>query len=202
MKRVTAAVDRLLVVVAGLALILGGAFALAWYFEVPFARTMLARFDRDALADFPNQSWWQGVLAATAVVGTVVAIALLIGNLSPRRTGTLQIASDEFLAVRVDLSALARGVASELTTFPEVLSARGRAIDDRGTATLAVTVRTTPHIDIDTFTRIVERRAEFVAQTVEGHPVALRVQVHVDGQGRGSTGSASVASAAVTANTG
>lgn len=214
MKRVVAAVDRLLVVLLGLALVLSGAFALAWYFDAPFAVELLSRFDRDIFGNFPMQNWWEPALAATAVLSTLVAIALLIGNLSPRRTGTLQISSEDSLAVRVDLGALARGVAAELATFPGVDSARGRAIDDRGSATLAVTVETTPHIDIDAFTRHAERKADFIAEATEGGPVALRIQVHAATPGveqaerpssrsgpynRGSTGSDSIASTANTA---
>lgn len=180
MKRVMAAVDRILAVVLGVALMCAGAFALAWYFDVPWAVQRFATFDRDIFVSIPNRNWWEVALAATAAITAVVALVLLIGNLSPRRTGTVQIASDESLAVRVDLGALARGVAADLATFPGVVSAEGRAIDDRGVPTLAVTVHTTPDIDIDAFTRVAESRAEFVADTLENAPVALRVQVHVD----------------------
>ncbi|MGA9870320.1 MAG: hypothetical protein WBQ44_04115 [Rhodococcus sp. (in: high G+C Gram-positive bacteria)] len=201
MKRVTAAADRILAVVLGLALLGAGAFALAWYFDVPFATSTLSRFDRQVFASIPAQSWWEATLAAAAALAFVVAIALLIGNLSPRRTGTLQIASNDTLAVRVELSALARAVAADLAAFPGVHSARGRAIDDRGTTTLAVTVQAAPHIDLDTFARITENTAAFVAEAVEGCPVALRVQVHVDAgdPSRGSTGSESIANTANTA---
>lgn len=180
MKRATAAIDRLLVVLLGLGLLASGAFALAWYFDVPFATSTLSRFDRDIFGDLPTQNWWEAALAGTVIVSVLLAIALLIGNLSPRRTGTVEISSDESFAVRVDLGALARGVAADLAEFPGVESARGRAIDDRGTATLAVTVQTSPHIDIDAFTRHAEQKAEFVAEAMEGGAVALRVQVHVD----------------------
>ncbi|WP_236077596.1 hypothetical protein [Rhodococcus sp. P1Y] len=202
MKRATAAFDRILVVALGLALLAAGSFALAWYFDVPLALNTLSRFDREVFGDLPTQIWWEGALAGTAAVSALIALALLIGNLSPRRTGTLQISSDESLAVRVDLGALARGVAADLATFPGVDSARGRAIDDRGTATLAVTMDTTPHIDIDAFTRCAEQTAAFVAESMQGGAVAVRVQVHVGArrtQSRGSTGSESIASTANTA---
>ncbi|MDJ0392234.1 hypothetical protein QMK17_02670 [Rhodococcus sp. G-MC3] len=199
MKRATAVVDRLLVLLLGIVLLGGGAFALAWHFDVPIAKDTLSRFDRAVFAGLPAQSWWEPALAGTAVAATLAAIALLIGNLSPRHTGTVQISTGEVLAVRVDLGALARGVAADLATFPGVESSRGRAIDDRGTATLAVTVSTSPHIDIDTFTRVVETAAGFVAEALEGAPVAVRVQVHASAHKRGSTGSDSNASTAKTA---
>lgn len=195
----TAVLDRMLVVLLGIVLLGGGAFALAWHFDVPIATETLSRFDRAIFAGLPDQSWWEPALAGTAVAATLVAIALLIGNLSPRRTGTVQISSEDSLAVRVDLGALARGVAADLASFPGVESSRGRAIDDRGTATLAVTVSTSPHIDIDAFTRAVEITAGFVDEALEGAPVAVRVQVHASAHKRGSTGSDSIASTAKTA---
>jgi hypothetical protein len=178
-KRATAAVDRLLVVVLGAVLVGGGAFALAWHFDLPIAVDALSRFDRDIFAGIPEQPWWATTLAVVTLVSALVAVGLLIGNLSPRRTGTLQISADESLAVRLDLGAVARGVAADLASFPGVESSRGRAIDDRGTATLAVTVQSTPHLDIDAFNRVVEDKAAFVAHALGGGDVALRVQLHV-----------------------
>jgi hypothetical protein len=178
-KRATTLIDRLLVTLLGVALVGAGAFAVAWYYDVPFAVESLSRFDRDVFAAFPAQSWWEAALAATAVVGTLVAVALLIGNLSPRRTGTVEISTSESCSLRIDLGALARGIAADLADFPGVESARGRAIDDRGTPTLAVTVQTSPGIDIEAFTRTAEERAAYLAGAVEGSDVALRVQLHV-----------------------
>lgn len=180
MKRATAVVDRLLVVLLGVALLGAGAFALAWYFDLPLAVRTLSRFDRATIAGLPAHDWWEEALAGTAIVSAIGALALIIGNLSPRRTGTMQIYAEESLAVRVDLGALARGIAADLSTFPEVESCKGRAIDDRGTATLAVTVSVSPAIDIDAFTRAVEKKAEFVAESVEGGAVALRIQMNVN----------------------
>ena len=178
-KRATSLIDRILVTVLGLALLATGAFGLLWYFDVPFAVDAWSRFDREEFAALPTQSWWNAALAATIVVSALVAIGLLIGNLSPRRTGTLVIADDESLGIRVELDPLARAVAAEIAQFPGVDSARGRAIDDRGTATLAIAVHASRHLGVQAFTNFAHARAAFVADAVEGRAVALRVQLHV-----------------------
>ncbi len=180
MKRATAAIDRLLVVLLGLTLMAGAAFAFAWWLDVPLAREHLSRFDRETLAGLPSHSWWGAALGVAAATSAVVATALLIGNLSPRHTRTLQISADQSLAVRVDLVALARGVAADFASFPGVTSVRRQAIDDRGIATLAVTLRASPNLDIHAFTRFAEQKAAVIADAVQGGAVALRVQVHVD----------------------
>lgn len=179
MKRATALIDRILVSLLGLALLSAGVFGLAWYLDVPFAVDTWARFDRAAFAALPAQPWWRAALAATAVISALVAIGLLIGNLSPHRTGTLVLADDESLGIRVELDPLARAVAAEIAQFPGVDSVRGRAIDDRGTATLAIDVHAARHLDVDDFTNFAQARAGFIADSVQGRAVALRIQLHV-----------------------
>lgn len=180
MKKLTAGVDRLLVLVLGIALVGGGAFALAWYLDVEWAVRRLSTFDRALFADLPQHDWWQPALAGAAAVFGVVGILLLVGNLSPRRTRTVQISRTESSSVRVDLGAAARGVAGELARFPGVRRSRGSAIDDRGVATIAVTVDVAVAIDLAAFTALAERTAQRVADSLDGAPVATRVQVHVD----------------------
>lgn len=180
MKRLTGAIDRLLVLVLGVALVGAGAFALSWYFDFEWAVRRMATFDRVLLTELPQRDWWQPALAGAAAVFGVVGICLLVGNLSPRRTRTVQISRTENSAVRVDLGAAARGVAAELGRFPGVRRSRGAAIDDRGTATIAVTVDVAAGFDLAAFTARAEHTAQVVADSLDGAPVATRIQVHVD----------------------
>lgn len=179
MKRATVLIDRVLVVLLGLAMLAAGALGSAWHFDVPFALDVWARFDRREFLALPAQGWWGVALAGTAVIAAILAIGLLIGNLTPRRTGTLLVSSGESLALRVELDAIARAVAADIARWPGVDSARGRAIDDRGTATLAIAVHASRHLDLDAFTRAAEARAGYLADALQGRGVALRVQLHV-----------------------
>lgn len=60
MKLRTVLVNRLLTFAVGAALLGAGAFALAWVWQVRFAREWLARLDRPRIIDVPDQSWWRG----------------------------------------------------------------------------------------------------------------------------------------------
>lgn len=180
MKKLTGVIDRLITVAAGLVLLAGGALALAWRFEAPWARAVLSRLDLMQIADVPQQQWWPAALAITAVASAIVAVLLLIGNLAPRRTRTASVLAHDHVAANVDLDALAIGVALHLESFPQVRRARGHAIDDRGTATIAVTVDASPHIDVANFTAAAEQHAARVAHSLAGAPVATRIQLHVD----------------------
>ena len=180
MKTFVAGVDRLLSVLAGLALLAGGSFALAWHYDLPWARESLSRFDRARIAEVPQQGWWVPMLAIVAVVAVVVAVLLLVGNFSPRRTGTASVIEEPHFSAHVDLSAIASGVAAELAEFHGVRRARGTAIDDRGTPTIAVSVYAAADFDVVAFTAEAESRAAFVARSLGGADAATRVQVHVD----------------------
>ncbi|KQU61264.1 hypothetical protein ASG84_01715 [Rhodococcus sp. Leaf278] len=183
MKTFVAGVDRLLAVVAGVVLVAGGGFALAWHYDVPWAREMLSRFDRARIAELPQQGWWVPTLVIVVAVAAVVGLLLLVGNFSPRRTGTASVIEEPHFSAHVDLSAIASGVAAELARFPGVRRARGTAIDDRGMPTIAVSVYVAADFDVVGFTAEAESRAAFVAESLAGTYVATRIQLHVDKRG-------------------
>ncbi|OZC97566.1 hypothetical protein CH275_26035 [Rhodococcus sp. 06-235-1A] len=183
MKTFVAGADRLLAVVAGLGLVAGGSFALAWHYDVPWARETLSRFDRAEIADLPQQGWWVATLAIVVAVAVVVALVLLIGNFSPRSTATASVIEQPHFSAHVDLSAIASGVAAELAEFPGVRRAKGTAIDDRGMPTIAVSVYAAADFDVVAFTTDAESRAAFVAESLAGTHVATRIQLHVDKRG-------------------
>ncbi|MCZ4563981.1 hypothetical protein O4160_24370 [Rhodococcus sp. IEGM 1401] len=180
MKTFVAGVDRLLAIAAGVGLIAGGSFALAWYYDVPWAREMLSRFDRARIAALPEQGWWVPTLAVVGCIAVVTALLLLIGNFSPRTTGTASVIEKPHFSAHVDLSAIASGVAAELAEFPGVRRARGTAIDDRGMPTITVSVHAAADFDVVAFTARAEARAAFVAESLAGAHVATRIQLHVD----------------------
>lgn len=180
MKTLVAGVDRLLAIVAGLALLGAGGFALAWHYDVPWARETLSRFDRARIAELPQQSWWVPALAIVVAVAVAAALVLLVGNFSPRRTGTASVIEEPHFSAHVDLSAIASGVAAELAEFPGVRRARGTAINDRGMPTIAVSVYAAADFDVVAFTSRAESRAAFVAESLAGTYVATRVQLHVE----------------------
>lgn len=180
MKTFVAGVDRLLAVVAGLGLIAGGSFTLAWHYDAPWAREWLSRFDRARIAALPEQSWWVPTLAVVVCVAVVVALLMLIGNFSPRTTGTASVIEEPHFSAHADLSAIASGVAAELAEFPGVRRAKGTAIDDRGMPTVAVSVYAAADFDVVAFTTDAESCAAFVARSLGGADVATRVQLHID----------------------
>lgn len=79
MKTFVAGLDRVVAVIAGAALLAGGGIALAWQYDVPWARETLSRFERARIAELPQQGWWVPTLAIVVAVAVVAALVLLIG---------------------------------------------------------------------------------------------------------------------------
>lgn len=181
MKLRTVLVNRFFAFAVGCALLGSGAFALAWLWQVPFAREQLTRLDRPRVIDVPDQVWWTPALWTAFAVGTVVGILLLVVNLSRRRTSTVQLFDEVTDAtLGVELGPVAEGVARELAGLPGVRSARGRAVVERHLPTLSVVVHAEPGIDVAEFTANAEETAHRAACALGGARVATQVLLHLD----------------------
>lgn len=184
MKRRAAALNRLLVLLVGLALAAAGAAALAWDRGVTTIRDAVTNFDRDRLIEVPQQDWWHTALGVTIGVCLVLAVAVLAVDLTRRRAAPSQfLESRTDTPVSIDLGPIATGVATELERLPGVRRARGRALSDRGLATIQVTVEADPHADTAALTHASERIAATTTSALGGTAVAdvaVRVLLHLD----------------------
>lgn len=188
MRRRTSVVDRLVVLVAGCSLLAGSALTLAWALGVTAARDLVHRLDRARIAAIPDQEWWPTALGATAVLALVAGVTLLIVNLRRGRTSTMPVfpgpgsnaTEDAGADLSVDLGPLAHGLAAELSDLDGVRTVRSTALDDRGQATLRVTVVADPAIDVADFTRSAEALARSMTAALPGAPVATQVLLHLD----------------------
>jgi len=184
MKRGPAALNRLLLLLIGLVLAAVGATALAWDRGVPTARDAVARIDRDRVVAVPDEPWWHWALGATVGVCLVLGIVVLVVDLSRRRaapTGMLATVTDT--PVSIDLAPIATGVAAELARHTGVRRARGRALSDRGLATIQITVEADPRTDIAALTDAADRVAATTTAALGGSAiadVAVRVLLHLD----------------------
>ncbi|RZK94453.1 MAG: hypothetical protein EOP30_07770 [Rhodococcus sp. (in: high G+C Gram-positive bacteria)] len=181
MRHRTAAINRVIVLLVGLALLGFGAYAVAWDLGVPLVREWVSRYDRERVTALPDQDWWGWALAATMLVGLVFGIVLLALDLTRRRTSPVAVPDRESgTFVTVDLGSLANGVASELAEYPGVRQTRARAVIERGLPTLSIVVTADPTLDLHDFTRKSEDVASWVASTLGGQEVATQVLLHLD----------------------
>ncbi|MFC0448637.1 hypothetical protein [Rhodococcus jostii] len=181
MRHRTAAINRVIVLLVGLALLGFGTYAVAWDLQVPLVREWVSRYDRERVTALPDQDWWGWALAATVLVGLVFGIVLLALDLTRRRTSPVAVPDRESgTFVTVDLGSLANGVAIELAEYPGVRQTRARAVIERGLPTLSIVVTADPTLDLHDFTRKSEDVASWVASTLGGQEVATQVLLHLD----------------------
>ncbi len=116
----TAAVNRLIVLLVGLALLGFGAYAIAWDLQVPIVREWVSRYDRARVTALPDQGWWGWALAATVVVGLVFGIVVLALDLTRRRTSAVAVPDRESgTYVTVDLAPSPTGSPANSPSTPE-----------------------------------------------------------------------------------
>ena len=66
MRHRTAAVNRVIVLIVGLALLGFGVYAVAWDLQVPIVREWVSRYDRARVTALPDQDWWGWALAGSS----------------------------------------------------------------------------------------------------------------------------------------
>ncbi|MDG3009082.1 hypothetical protein G4X40_02840 [Rhodococcus sp. D2-41] len=180
MNRILAGVDRLLVVLAGLALVLGGAFALAYRFGVPFTHDWMRHMNRLWYYTAPDQNWWPYALGIAAVLTAFAGVALLATNLSRRRTDEAVLDDNTLGTLTFEPSALACVLAATLSAAPGVREAKAGARNQRGTPTISITLIAEPGTDIHDLTALAERTTRHLDESIGPVPLATRYFVQYE----------------------
>ncbi|WP_071990759.1 hypothetical protein [Rhodococcus rhodnii] len=180
MSRRAAAFNRLVVLVLALVLLGAGAYAFAWYIGVPRIREWVGRYDREAVDAAATQSWWVWALAGTLAASLVLALAVLVVDLTRRRPESVTVGDAADGSATLDLPALADGLAEQLRAYPGVRRVRAHAMVDRGLPTLELTVTADAEIDVVGFTSTAEAVARGSNVMLPGSRVATRVLLHLE----------------------
>lgn len=181
MNRYIAALDRIVVLIIGIALVVAGAYIIAWDAGVRLIRTWVSRLDRPTLLGIPEQPWWHWVLTGTFVFCVVGGFGLLFLNLRLRRARAVTLRhAQSGTDISVDLGPIADGVAAELAQLPGVRATKGRATVDRGLPTLSVVVNADPGINVVDFTTRAENIASTTRRNLDDSDVAVQVLLHLD----------------------
>nr|WP_276612054.1 DUF6286 domain-containing protein [Kineococcus vitellinus] len=184
-SRAVIAVDRLLALVLGLLLAVGGLAAMAWWTGdlarvLPGAGTGSA-LGTGAVAELPGYSWYPWAAAGAALVLGLLALWWLLAHVPRRGAGQLLLpGSGPRGGLRVEADGPARAAADVLAATPGVRSASGRVVTDRGrlVAELAATVE--PSADL----------AEVAATAQQVQEQLLQVLGRPDVRGRPRAGCA------------
>ncbi|HEY5855553.1 MAG TPA: hypothetical protein VIW24_16270 [Aldersonia sp.] len=182
MSRLVAGFDRLVVALAGLALLLGGLAIVGWCMQIGLARTVVAHTEPRWYATAPQQDWWQWALAGATVIAAVIGVLLLLANLRPNRPGTIELETRDLPEVgtaTVNAAQVAAAAAAALTDHPGVLAASGTAVVDRGRRTARITLTAAPDISLDHLRRLAAETEADIAKALDGAELDTQFFVHL-----------------------
>lgn len=177
MSRTLTALDRVAVLVLALLLIAVGAGAALWQsgrvtqlhgaLTAPWLRTATAA------------GWWPWAVGAAGVLLVVLALRWIAAHIRSSRIGEVRLSGSSTTGrLTANLGALATAAATSVQDTPGVGTATGRALDDRGRRTLAITVTLDPHADLPTITAATDRACHDLAAALGDPTVATRVHLH------------------------
>lgn len=178
MTRRTVAVDRLLVLLAGLVLVAAGVGAALWQLgRLPGAtdRFVLA----SGVADAPRQGWWAWALGAAGLVLLAAALWWLLSHLTRHRPTRMGLPGSSAQGrLSYDVSAVADAAARSLGTQPDVTSVRSTTAYAGGQPLVELKATTSARADVTSIERAVADVASQLATATDDR-VRLRVRVVV-----------------------
>ncbi|WP_241384596.1 alkaline shock response membrane anchor protein AmaP [Rhodococcus sp. CH91] len=178
MTRSATFVDRLAALVVGLLLIALGIGALIWN------TTVLPRIPTHvtapALVTATGTPWWPWAVAVAGVLCLALGVRWLLAHTPRAKAKPLQMSEPAGLGnISVDLGALAAAAARSLAGRDDVHSAKGKAVIDRGTRTLELTVTAATIEELPALIEAIDRVCAHLAHATQNTSVATRTTVHL-----------------------
>lgn len=176
MSRTLTTIDRVLVLLLALVLLAGGVGAALWHSGriTALRGTITASWLSTAAA----ASWWPWAVGAAGVVLVILALRWIAAHISGSRVRDVRLPGSTTTGrLTVDLGALASAAATSVQDTPGVRSATGKALDDRGRRTLALTLTIDPHADLATVTAATDRACRDLGTALGDPATATRVHL-------------------------
>lgn len=170
--------DRAATLVAGLVLAAIGAAAVLWPLHV--VRGVPERITAEPVAHATASSWWPWALAGAGALLVVIGLLWVVSHVPTRKAPVLRVSggTDPGL-VTVNLNGVAAAAAAALEQDPNVQSAKGKAVTDRGTATVELTVTVAHPAAVREVIGAVDATCGHIAQATGDSAVATRTLLQV-----------------------
>ncbi|GAB3942643.1 hypothetical protein [Corynebacterium tapiri] len=181
MSRGLAGFDRFLIFLLSLLLILGGLWAVLWYFDVSIAHRYAEYLDLGIVSRAFSASWWPAALGIFTALSVILGLILLIANL--RRNSFNRLTSPHSNSTG-DLSLattrLADAVGDDLEKTPQVEDVKNTTKEDRGRQTLTWRITADPRVSMPTLISAVNQADQDVREAVGDLDVDTRYLVQLN----------------------
>lgn len=176
MTRLAVNFDRFAAFVFGLVLIAIGAALVVWNTNwVPnIPRTISLGGVRDA----SGAGWWPFALAAAGIVLVLLALRWLFSHSPAARVKALPLRRDDIGSITIDLGEVATAAAQALEQSIDVESASGKAVIDRGTRTVDITVKAVASPRPDRLIPDIDAACAQIAGVLADSSIATRTIIH------------------------
>lgn len=176
--RPTDALDRAATLIAGLVVAAIGIAAVLW--PTHLVRGAPERITAGPVTRLTTSSWWPWELAGTGAVLMLIGLVWLIAHVPPRRAPVLRVAGGTDPGViTVNLNGVASAAAAALEQDPNIQSAKGKAITDRGVATVELTITAAHPAGLAAVISAVDATCGHVALATGDPAVAARTVLQV-----------------------
>ena len=145
MRPSTRALDRLITLIAGLALLAGGGWLVAYRLGERHIVSASHRLLPNKIADAPDQPWWPTVVGIAGVAIVLLALWLLLQHLTTNTAKSITTTGGG----TVDLGKVANAVADDLSANPLIRRARSTTLKDQGQPLIRVSVTLAPHAPLN-----------------------------------------------------
>jgi len=183
MSRATVAIDRVVALVLGVALIAGGVLAVGWYYA--WWSWLPAAVDVAGALRVVGTSWWPWALGAAAVVLLLVGLRWLLAHAPRRKVSELRLPGSGVEGrLEVDAGGAVSAACADLRERHDVRSAVGVVRRDRGQLLIDLRVSLEPRCDLSAVADAVDRTSTVLARCLERPDLYCRVRLDVAGRSR------------------
>lgn len=176
--RPTDLLDRAATLVAGLALAAIGAVAVLW--PTHAVRGIPDEISTGPMVRATTSTWWPWELAGAGVLLVLIGLVWLVSHVPSRRAPVLRVpGTADPGVITVNLDGVASAAAAALEREPDVQSAKGKAVTDRGIATVELTVTVGHPAGLTGVITAVDTTCAHIARATGTSAVAARTVLQV-----------------------
>jgi hypothetical protein len=180
MTRAAIALDRLVALLVGAALVVIGAGALIWH--TGWIHRLPQVISAPALAAAVDAPWWRWAVAGVGLVSVAVALRWLMAHRPSLGTAPIRLHdAGDVGTITIDPAAIAAAAAAELERHPAVRVAKGKAVADRNDRMVEIAVTAAHPDELAAVIDAIDATSVHIARAAGDVPLKTRATLRIKG---------------------